>query len=346
MCAVSRPFVLLSSLMAFWAPLHFVLVCFLGASSGDFWLPPLCFLGFLVHHFRGENGGPCSPVALRSFILLPRSYYLFVVSCAGHGGRMAVHAPFLRWDKVPNLSPLSSSTVASYFLETGEGEQVIAAFAVRGSDNRMVYQPSHEFVEDYQGVFNLGHVTVDQCWYLKNLSMPGVAERLPRALQWYFPADGSSTWILLRHGKKAWPVEIVGHEFCKKWDEFHQAHQLEVDRRIVFSCERKWIFHVTMFDKDGCELVFDWSGPASRWQDLPPPSGNLRTACLPSVLVDSHAVMRFIYYDVYGPDFRNVFWFSFYYACCFPFCAAFSKLSLSIYHSISIPPSPGVQLAA
>ncbi|KAI8525502.1 hypothetical protein RHMOL_Rhmol13G0235000 [Rhododendron molle] len=131
--------------------------------------------------------------------------------------RMVVHAPFLRWDKIPNPSPLSSFTVASYFLETAEGKQVIAAFAVSGSDNRMVYQPSHEFVEDYEGVFNLGCVTfhfcvflydqllrfccagVDQCWYLKKLSMPGVIERLPRALHQYFATNGSSTWILLRH---------------------------------------------------------------------------------------------------------------------------------------------------
>ncbi|KAG5548907.1 hypothetical protein RHGRI_014313 [Rhododendron griersonianum] len=136
---------------------------------------------------------------------------------------MVVHAPFLRWDKISNPSPLSSSsTVASYFLETAEGEQVIVAFAVCGSDNRMVYQPSHEFIEDYQGVFNLGHVSewnygfqlnawlddlvyhsfvryseeaVDQCWYLKKLPMPGVTERLPRALRQYFPTDGSSTWV-------------------------------------------------------------------------------------------------------------------------------------------------------
>ncbi|KAI8525503.1 hypothetical protein RHMOL_Rhmol13G0235000 [Rhododendron molle] len=113
--------------------------------------------------------------------------------------RMVVHAPFLRWDKIPNPSPLSSFTVASYFLETAEGKQVIAAFAVSGSDNRMVYQPSHEFVEDYEGVFNLGCVSVDQCWYLKKLSMPGVIERLPRALHQYFATNGSSTWILLRH---------------------------------------------------------------------------------------------------------------------------------------------------
>lgn len=72
-------------------------------------------------------------------------------------------------------------------------------------------------------------------------------------------------------------------------------------------CERKWIFHTTIFDTDGCELSFDWSGPAGRWQDLPPPSGNLRTACLPSVLVDSHAVLKFIYFNVYGPDLRSEF---------------------------------------
>ncbi|XP_058217257.1 uncharacterized protein LOC131328317 [Rhododendron vialii] len=246
---------------------------------------------------------------------------------------MVVHVPFLRWDKIPNPSPLSS-TVGLYYLETAEGQQVIVAFVVRGAENRMVYQPFHEFLEDYHGVFNLGDVNewnygfqlnvwlddlmyhsfvryseeaVDQCWYLKKLSMPDVTERLPRALCQYFPADGSSAWVVLRHGKKAWSVEIVSHEFRRNWNEFHQAHQLEVDHRIVFSCERKWIFHTAMFGKDGYELLFDWSGPAGRWQDLPPPSGNLHTACLPSILVDSHAVLKFIYFNVYGPDLRSEF---------------------------------------
>ncbi|XP_058228342.1 uncharacterized protein LOC131336491 [Rhododendron vialii] len=159
---------------------------------------------------------------------------------------MVVNVPFLRWDKVPSPSPLSS-TVASYYLETAEGQQVIVAFAVRRADNRMVYRPFHEFIESYHGVFNLGNVgewdygfqlnawlddlvyhsfvryseeVIDQCWYLKKLCMPDITERLPRGLCQYFPADGSSTWVLLRHGKKAWSVEIVDHEFRKNWNEF------------------------------------------------------------------------------------------------------------------------------
>ncbi|KAF7148756.1 hypothetical protein RHSIM_Rhsim03G0100300 [Rhododendron simsii] len=243
---------------------------------------------------------------------------------------MVVHVPFLRWDKIPNPSPLSS-TVASYYLETADGHERNYGFQLNVWLDDLVY---HSFVR-------YNEEAVDQCWYLKKLSMLDVIEvkysillpfphtppppgsyplgclhtvielfsflqRLPRALCQYFPADGSSAWVLLRHGKKAWSVEIVNHEFCKNWNEFRQAHQLEFDHRIVFLCKRKWIFHTTMFDKDGYELLFDWSGPAGRWQDLLPPSGNLHTACLPSILVDSHAVVKFIYFNVYGPDLRSV----------------------------------------
>ncbi|KAI8573182.1 hypothetical protein RHMOL_Rhmol01G0258800 [Rhododendron molle] len=155
--------------------------------------------------------------------------------------------------------------VSGAFCYVIPGQRVIAAFAVHGADNRMVYQPFHEFVEDYQGVFNLGHVT-----------------------QWNY---GFQLNALLD--------DLVYHSFVRGY-------------RVLFSNTSLPMVQVPGFSSsmarklDGCELSFDWSGPAGRWQDLPPPSGNLRTACLPSVLVDSHAVLKFIYFNVYGPDLRSV----------------------------------------
>ncbi|XP_058192837.1 uncharacterized protein LOC131310057 [Rhododendron vialii] len=114
-------------------------------------------------------------------------------------------------ESVKSPSGVSSRT-ALYYLETVEGQQVIAAPALCTEDNHLVCRAFGQFVEDYQDLLNLG---VNECWHLKNLSMPAVAERLPCALCQHFRADGSSTWVLLRHGLKAWPVEIVSPEFHK-----------------------------------------------------------------------------------------------------------------------------------
>ncbi|KAF7143617.1 hypothetical protein RHSIM_Rhsim05G0146500 [Rhododendron simsii] len=70
---------------------------------------------------------------------------------------MVVRAPFLRWDIIRNPSD-SSARRALYYLETARGQQVIAALAVRGQDNRLVYQPFAQFVEDYQDLLSLGNV--------------------------------------------------------------------------------------------------------------------------------------------------------------------------------------------
>lgn len=77
-----------------------------------------------------------------------------VCFCVQNGGRV----PFLRWDMVKNSSNLSLR-VALYYLETARGQQVITALAIRGEDNRLVYQPFGQFIEGYQDLLNLGHVT-------------------------------------------------------------------------------------------------------------------------------------------------------------------------------------------
>lgn len=82
---------------------------------------------------------------------------IFVLFNGASVSRMVVRVPFLRWDIVKNPSNLSSR-VALYYLETTQGQQVIAALAIRGEDNRLVYQPFGQFIEGYQDLLNLGHV--------------------------------------------------------------------------------------------------------------------------------------------------------------------------------------------
>ncbi|KAG5543599.1 hypothetical protein RHGRI_016370 [Rhododendron griersonianum] len=194
---------------------------------------------------------------------------------------MVLHVPFLRWGSVGN--PLTSSSgTAFYCLETAGGEQVIAALAVRTEDNCLIYCASEQVVEEYQGLLHLGTVFSENVplgvplfWYFKTLSMSTVVERLPRALWQHFPSDGLSTWVLLRHGSKAWPVEVVNCEFRKGWDDFCQAHELQFEHKLILACERKWVFHAVMFDARGYEFVFDWSHPNARWHDLHPPLGEM-----------------------------------------------------------------------
>ncbi|KAI8551832.1 hypothetical protein RHMOL_Rhmol06G0217400 [Rhododendron molle] len=251
---------------------------------------------------------------------------------------MVVHAPFLRWDVIW-IPSLISKRRALYYLETAGGERVVAAVQMHGENNRLIYEPLAEFVEEYQGLLNLGDVTkwsfgfqlnawldnivyhsfvqyseevVDQCWYMKDFSLPTIAKRLPHSLQQHFKADGSSTWVILRHGLKAWSIEIVNHEFRNGWDVLRDAHGLKKEHKIVFACERKWVFHTIMFNGDGRELVFDWGGPNGHWQDLPPPTGAVHTACLPSTLMAYNTVVKFVYFNAYGPELHTV--------CIWPCC--------------------------
>lgn len=70
---------------------------------------------------------------------------------------MVLHVPFLRWDSVGNPST-SSSRTAFYYLETADGQQVIAALALCTEDNRLIYRAFNQFVEEYQDLLLLGSV--------------------------------------------------------------------------------------------------------------------------------------------------------------------------------------------
>ncbi|KAI8546050.1 hypothetical protein RHMOL_Rhmol07G0085800 [Rhododendron molle] len=72
-------------------------------------------------------------------------------------------------------------------------------------------------------------------------------QRLPHGLHQYFDANGSSTWVLPRRGMKAWPLEIVNHQFREGWDSFREAHELQVDYKLIQRCEHKWIFYTIIY---------------------------------------------------------------------------------------------------
>ncbi|KAI8557081.1 hypothetical protein RHMOL_Rhmol05G0306800 [Rhododendron molle] len=60
----------------------------------------------------------------------------------------------------------------------------------------------------------------DRCWYLRRISQflafaPTML--LPQGLRSSFEGIGRSTWILLRHGCKAWPIQVVDAVMQNGW---------------------------------------------------------------------------------------------------------------------------------
>lgn len=137
------------------------------------------------------------------------------------------------------------------------------------------------------------YLGVDHCWgfsYVDPLDFPQVCsfilipihglfqylykyyvQRLPQGLRRYFPCDGPATWVLVRHGYRAWPIEVIGRRFGNGWPTFRKLHGLKTEYKFVLAAERKWIFHAIILDQNDREMVFDWSAPNFQWRDLHPP---------------------------------------------------------------------------
>ncbi|KAI8553770.1 hypothetical protein RHMOL_Rhmol05G0042000 [Rhododendron molle] len=195
---------------------------------------------------------------------------------------MVLHVPFLRWDGVGN--PLTSSSgTAFYYLETAGGEQVTTALALRTESNRLIYRASSEFLEEYQELLHLG--TILEWDYVFQLNA------------WL---DDIVYHSFVRHGTAGVPSFWYFKTLC-------MPTVVEFKHKLILGCERKWIFHAVMFDARGYEFVFGWSRPNGRWHDIHPPLGNAHTAFLPSALMAYHTVLKFLCFNVRGPDLLSEF---------------------------------------
>ncbi|KAF7129346.1 hypothetical protein RHSIM_Rhsim10G0059000 [Rhododendron simsii] len=256
-------------------------------------------------------------------------HYLTLLSCISHFSclaEMVLRAPFVRWACIKNPSP-TSPRAALFYLETAEGNRVSCALAIRGPTNRITYTALGAFVDEYHEILPLGGVVrwrfrsifgqwldgllyhsfllcseegVNNAWHL-NYVVPAETAKWPSCL---LPADGTSTWIVLRHGFRAWPVEIINFEFCEGWDTFCKVHALHVEFKVIMSCERKWIFHTAIIDQNDRELVFQWSGPNPQWREFHAPPVNLRTACLPSAVAKQQTMLKFGFWYLPGQMLR------------------------------------------
>ncbi|KAG5517512.1 hypothetical protein RHGRI_038045 [Rhododendron griersonianum] len=171
---------------------------------------------------------------------------------------MVVCAPFVRWDIIRHGSD-GSARAGVYYLETAQGERVICAVAIPCDGNRMTYRPFDSFLEDYRTLlpsssalewnftFQLaawldgivyysflryGEEGIGSCWHFSSVSPGDVAQRLPLGLRRHFLPSGPPTWILVLHGYRIWPIEIINQRFGDGWDKFRAVHQLKADFKV------------------------------------------------------------------------------------------------------------------
>ncbi|KAG5565708.1 hypothetical protein RHGRI_001578 [Rhododendron griersonianum] len=208
---------------------------------------------------------------------------------------MVLRAPFVRWARIKNPSPTSPRT-ALFYLQTAEGNKVSCALAIRGPTNRITYTAFGVFLDEYHEILPLGGIVqwrfssmfaqwldgllyhsfllcsekgVGNAWHLNYVVPASSAQKLPNGLCAYFPANGESTWIVLRHGFRAWPVEVINFEFGEGWDNFRDIHALRPEFKLVMSCEL-----------------------------------NLHTACLPSAIAKQQTMLKFGFWYLPGQTLR------------------------------------------
>ncbi|KAI8551265.1 hypothetical protein RHMOL_Rhmol06G0172100 [Rhododendron molle] len=233
---------------------------------------------------------------------------------------MVVSAPFVRWDIITYGSG-ACAREGVYYLETTAGERVICAIAIPCEGNHMRYMPVDSFVADYRALLPSGSTLewnfrfqlaawldgivyysflhyseegVGNCWHFLPISLDGVAQRLPVGLRRQFLPSAGVTWILVVHGYRIWAVDVIDQRFGGGWDEFGAVHELRPGFKVIFACERKWIFHTIILDQNDREVRFHWSGVNMHRRQLHAPHA-LRTSCLPSLVSHEGTVLKFGY---------------------------------------------------
>ncbi|KAI8572856.1 hypothetical protein RHMOL_Rhmol01G0232600 [Rhododendron molle] len=157
----------------------------------------------------------------------------------------------------------------------------------------------------------IGFLGVDQCWYLRRISQflafaPTML--LPQGLRSSFEGIGRSTWILLRHGCKAWPIQVVDAVMQKGWREFRTAHGIAANYKLILMCERKWIFNAIIFDENDIEVSYNWTMLVNEHShEFHTIQGNLITGCLPSTILRNLPLIKSGYYCIPGENYLEEF---------------------------------------
>jgi len=244
---------------------------------------------------------------------------------------MAVQEPFVRWLYVKH-PPKFCRTGGFFYVETGGGDRIIVAAAVDNGANHLYFRASSTFVAYYRGILPLGNVIrwdfrkdvvawldsvvyhsfvrysgqhIGRCWYVLDAPGPEFTgpTRMPLGLAQAFQGQGVGKWILLKHGNKSWSVFVCDSEFTRGWGDFCDAHDLQVNYKVVIGCERRWVFEVFVLDNTNISVVYPWSRADHGWQSLLPLPENIVSSCLPSTLERQQLDLKFMLLVTPGADF-------------------------------------------
>ncbi|XP_058198298.1 uncharacterized protein LOC131313807 [Rhododendron vialii] len=185
---------------------------------------------------------------------------------------MVVLVPFRRWVHVKHRNPQTLHG-GFYCLLPIRGQRVIAVVGRYRHGGQLEYK-----------AYN-----VDRCWYIKRISQLLVfapTMLLPQSLWSSFEGIARSTWILLRHGSKAWPIQVVDTVMRNGWREFRTTHGIASNYKLILMCERKSVFNVIILDENDIEVSYNWTMLVNEhWREFHSVQGNLITACSPSTIL-------------------------------------------------------------
>ncbi|KAF7127117.1 hypothetical protein RHSIM_Rhsim03G0026300 [Rhododendron simsii] len=274
---------------------------------------------------------------------------------------MGTEFPYVRC--FPKHKRLADGTVRSvYYLANFAGDITKVASSVPVDDNTFLYKMCAKFQEKYGHFFPVGQRNLwnsqkamlrwadKMIWFSflvgSNESMYNDFSKYYQGPCWFtkeictdnwrgytFLSDWderfrnsskSSVWILLKNRGKVWPVHVVHNQLTDGWPEFWDSHKLRSGFKVVFGCERSWIFEVVVLMHNLEPLYYSWSKTNHELQesslmpyvadDLGTPR-HLRTSCFPSMMSITHHIMQFGYdcasrkciTRVFGRRFRNLF---------------------------------------
>lgn len=80
-------------------------------------------------------------------------------------------------------------------------------------------------------------------------------------------------WVLLKCGRKVYPVQIVGGKMKKGWSLFWDDHDIKSNFKLVFESERQVIFNVLILDQNLTRIGYKWTNPDANHAITTPSSG-------------------------------------------------------------------------
>ncbi|KAI8532144.1 hypothetical protein RHMOL_Rhmol11G0190600 [Rhododendron molle] len=257
---------------------------------------------------------------------------------------MDIELPFVRCFPKDNRCA-DGITRSVYYLANFAGDILKVASCVSADGNPTVYRMSSKFREKYGYFFPIGSIkrwnspeamltwankmiwfsflarsnkNQGRCWFTKDILTDNWRGYtfFPNWDERFGNSSISSIWILLKNRGKVWPVHVIHNQLGDGWPEFWDSHKLRSGFKVVFGCERSWIFDVVVLMHNLEPLHnYEWSTTAHELQEssLMPyvvevfgTPRDIRTSCFPSAMSIKDMLCN-LDTIVFGKYLRNLF---------------------------------------